>query len=240
MPRKRQIDPDIWTSEQVIALSIEARLMFIGMISHGDDEGRLKGSPLSLKVSIFPADAYSLEQVKQWRDEVVANGLAIHYENGGFEYLWLPTFHKYQYMTKTFPSKLPPPPSEVNNKLITNTKPVSNELHGIGIGIGIDDEIEVSTTKKQPISKIELFWQAYPKKKSKGQAEKAFERINPDDQLLATILAAIERAKESEDWQKDRGKYIQFPATWLNAKGWQDEFPEKDKPQPTGEDGWPR
>lgn len=70
------------------------------------------------------------------------------------------------------------------------------------------------------------FWQIYPKKKSKGQAEKAFSKINPDEQLLAVMIAAIERAKKSEDWIKEKGKYIPHPATWLNAKGWEDEETE--------------
>lgn len=68
------------------------------------------------------------------------------------------------------------------------------------------------------------FWEAYPKKKSKGQAEKAFAKTKPDEQLLAIMLATIEQAKKSEDWQKENGKYIPYPATWLNAKGWEDEI----------------
>jgi len=67
------------------------------------------------------------------------------------------------------------------------------------------------------------FWQAYPKRKSRGQAEKAFAKINPDEQLLAAILAGIERATTSESWTKDGGRFIPHPATWLNAKGWEDE-----------------
>ena len=67
------------------------------------------------------------------------------------------------------------------------------------------------------------FWAAYPKKKSKGEAERRFAKINPDEQLLATMLTAIEQAKTSRDWQKDGGQFIPNPATWLNAKGWLDE-----------------
>jgi len=199
--------------------------MFIGMISHADDEGRLKGSPLSLKVSIFPADTYSLENIKKWREEVISNKLANYYEVNGSGYLSLPTFRKYQYMTKTFPSKLPAPPSYggVNNKLITKEQ----QLYGIGNGIGNGIEVGINeTTKKKAISEnFDIFWEAYPKHKSKGQAEKAFIRVNPDEQLLATMFATIEWAKKSADWQKDDGKFIPHPATWLNAKGWEDEFP---------------
>ena len=68
------------------------------------------------------------------------------------------------------------------------------------------------------------FWRAYPKKRSKGQAERAFFRIDPDELLLATMIATIERATTSEDWLKEGGKYIPYPATWLGARGWEDEM----------------
>jgi len=68
------------------------------------------------------------------------------------------------------------------------------------------------------------FWKTYPKKRSKGQAEKVFFRIDPDEQLLATMIATIERATTSEDWLKEGGKYIPYPATWLGARGWEDEI----------------
>jgi len=68
------------------------------------------------------------------------------------------------------------------------------------------------------------FWAAYPKKRSKGLAEKAFQKIHPDELLLARMLSSIERAKTSDDWKSHEGRYVPHPATWLNAKGWEDEF----------------
>ena len=76
---------------------------------------------------------------------------------------------------------------------------------------------------------FERFWEAYPKKKSKGQAEKAWQKISLSEHLLETILSVIEIAKTSEDWQKENGKYIPYPATWLNAKGWLDEYTPANK-----------
>lgn len=70
-----------------------------------------------------------------------------------------------------------------------------------------------------------VFWKAYPKKKNKGQAEKVWVKLSPDSDLLQTILNAVEGAARSADWLKNDGQYIPFPATWLNAKGWEDETP---------------
>jgi hypothetical protein len=68
------------------------------------------------------------------------------------------------------------------------------------------------------------FWSAYPKKRSKGQAEKAWQKIKPDASTFRRIIEAIEIHKRSNDWQKESGAYIPYPATWLNAKCWEDEI----------------
>lgn len=77
---------------------------------------------------------------------------------------------------------------------------------------------------------FDQFWAAYPKKRSKGAARKAWDKLHVDSTMQATILQAIERAKQSEDWQKDGGQYIPYPATWLNDEGWEDEEPGTDPP----------
>lgn len=90
------------------------------------------------------------------------------------------------------------------------------------------------TPQSVPPSEFSRFWAAYPKKRSKGQAEIAFSKVNPDEQLLVAMLAKIEQAKKSEVWTKDNGRFIPHPATWLRAKGWEDELPQ----EPREEDSW--
>jgi hypothetical protein len=69
-----------------------------------------------------------------------------------------------------------------------------------------------------------LFWSAYPKKRNKGDAEKAFKKLNPDELLFQKILNAVEAAKFSPDWKKEEGKFIPYPASWIRAQGWEDEI----------------
>jgi hypothetical protein len=73
---------------------------------------------------------------------------------------------------------------------------------------------------------FDQFWVHYPKKRSKGQAERSWVKIAPDDALFAQIIEGLERARKSRDWIKDAGAYIPYPATWLNAKGWEDDYQE--------------
>ncbi|MCD8190694.1 MAG: hypothetical protein LUD78_10890, partial [Clostridiales bacterium] len=70
---------------------------------------------------------------------------------------------------------------------------------------------------------FEAFWAIYPKKKSKGQAKIAWGKLNPSGDVIAAIMDKLPKLKTSYDWQKEGGKYIPYPATWLNAEGWEDE-----------------
>lgn len=70
-----------------------------------------------------------------------------------------------------------------------------------------------------------LFWEAYPKKIGKAAAKKAWNKelstlINDD--LLETILKAIEMQIKSNQWRQDGGQFIPHPATWLNQERWED------------------
>jgi len=103
------IDPGIWVSEQVSNLSRDARLLFIGLISNADDEGRLKGSPRYLKATVFPYDNIEPNQVATWLREVTTEKLALEYNVNGDQYIFLPNFLKHQYISRPRPSQLPPP-----------------------------------------------------------------------------------------------------------------------------------
>ncbi len=74
---------------------------------------------------------------------------------------------------------------------------------------------------------FEAFWEAYPKKKNKGNAEKWFKAHKPSKELVNTMLEKLKQQKDSNDWKKNDGQFIPYPATWLNAKAWEDEYEEK-------------
>ena len=81
--------------------------------------------------------------------------------------------------------------------------------------------------KKYIYMRFEDFWKLYPKKKGKESAKKAWEKLNPSDELVETILSAVQRQMSSNDWTKDGGQFIPYPATWLNGHRWEDEEVEQ-------------
>jgi hypothetical protein len=83
------------------------------------------------------------------------------------------------------------------------------------------------TTPKETLSRslrerFEIFWASYPRKRSKKAAEKAFAKLNPNEQLFNDLMKGLERAKTSEQWQTPQ--YQPHAATWLNDGGWMDEY----------------
>ncbi len=69
---------------------------------------------------------------------------------------------------------------------------------------------------------FDRFWELWPNKVSKGQAEITWAKMDPDEELFKAILAGVERAKKYDKRFLDG--YMPHASTWLNAKGWLDEF----------------
>ena len=88
---------------------------------------------------------------------------------------------------------------------------------------------------------FDRFWAAYPKKKDKQAARRAWKKLKPDLALCRVMSAALERQKESREWRKEGGAYIPYPSTWLNGRRWEDEEPEPpglpDEPPPMRPEG---
>lgn len=70
------------------------------------------------------------------------------------------------------------------------------------------------------------FWMQYPKKVAKPQALKAWKKLKPAGPLLADLMAGLQRQMVSDQWRKEGGQFIPYPATWLNGRRWADGEPQ--------------
>ena len=77
------------------------------------------------------------------------------------------------------------------------------------------------TNNQEPLTNkdFDKFWEAYPKKKSKPIALKAWLKHKPDIDVVMKSLTII---KKCDQWTKNKGEFIPYPASWLNAEGWND------------------
>ena len=69
---------------------------------------------------------------------------------------------------------------------------------------------------------FDTFYKAYPKKKCKKDAKKAWAKIKMTQELFDEILTALEKTKASREWRDIQ--YVPYPATWLNGERWEDEI----------------
>lgn len=111
MTRKRMLDPNLWTDPHLAKANDTEKLLFIGIFSHADDEGRLIATPEALKASIFPYDSgKTASVVKKARDSLCRKMKNIVlYQVDGVEYIWLQMWERYQKPTHFKDSILPPP-----------------------------------------------------------------------------------------------------------------------------------
>lgn len=70
MARKRMIDPSIWADDSFGRLSSDAQIMFIGLFSNADDEGRLPGDPKYLVATVFPYKGITTPKAQKILSEI--------------------------------------------------------------------------------------------------------------------------------------------------------------------------
>lgn len=119
MARRRMIDPAIWQSEDFAKLTLLARLLFIGMFSLADDEGKGRAKPIYLKSVIFPYEEdLRLIDVEKALSEIGTNMSVTLYSHDGSDYYLLKNWDKWQRVDKPQPSKIPFPESLQNDSRI--------------------------------------------------------------------------------------------------------------------------
>ena len=80
------------------------------------------------------------------------------------------------------------------------------------------------TAKEEPDWKPERFakfWAFYPRGEAKQAAIRAWDKLQPSDELIDTMAQALKRQVASESWQQGFG--IPYASSWLNQQRWTDE-----------------
>lgn len=78
--------------------------------------------------------------------------------------------------------------------------------------------------EKETLSKkyFDLFWESYPKKMAKKEAQKAWKQLSVNETVYQEICDAVEKQKQQEQWLREKGKYVPYPSTWLRGERWKD------------------
>lgn len=208
MARIRTIKPEFFTSSDITSLTPLSRLFYVSLWCESDREGRLKWDTKALKRRYFPDEDCHIDDMGA---ELIDSGLVVIYEVDGKKYAEIPMFKNHQVINN----------KEAQSILPSRVKGASKARESGVQGEGKEGR-EGKGREHASNAGFDEFWKAYPKKVGKDAALKAWEKIKPDDDLLAKILKSVSAAAKSKDWMKDAGEFIPHASTWINGKRWED------------------
>lgn len=93
MARARNIKPSFFTNEQLSECSAMARLLFIGLWTLADREGRLEDRPKKIRAEVFPYETCDCEPLLE---ELHSRGFIVRYKSGACRCIAIPNFKKHQ------------------------------------------------------------------------------------------------------------------------------------------------
>lgn len=214
--RIRSIKPQFFQNEEVAALPFQWRLLFIGLWTQADRDGRLEDRPARLKAMLFPYDDL---QIDEGLGCLVNAGLLTRYDGNGLRLIAIPTWAKHQQPhVKEAQSEYPPPVTEK-----PGASPVRAPLIRSRSRSGADPDPDQGRSTSALRALFERFWAEYPRKVGKDAALKEWLRRSPDDALTERMIVAVRAQRASAQWRKDDGEFIPHPRTWLHQGRWQDE-----------------
>ena len=254
MARIRSVHPGLATDEAIVTASIPARYFFVLLLTECDDQGIFEWKPITLKMRLFPADNVDMAALLS---ELAAVNALCSYEIDGRKLGAVRNFRKYQ--RPKSPNALYPITPEIRNYValddaISETslaQPPPLPLIGEKSpqmedgGDKREDGKKESASGKprgaltaQQLEEFETWWQHYPKRVARKEAERAFLKARKTATLEQLIAGAKRYAASITD-----PKYTANPATWLNQGRWLDEYPSAanggDLPKPRGPTGPP-
>ncbi len=109
MPRIRTIKPELFKDEELAELPPLTRLLFIGLFTMADSEGRLENRPRLIKIEILPYDKVNVQKMLL---DLHSSGLCTLYKELNREFIHINSFSKHQRITgkeADSPSQIPPP-----------------------------------------------------------------------------------------------------------------------------------
>lgn len=144
MARSRVIKPSFFVNEQLADLSCMARLLFIGLWTLADREGRLEDRPKRIKVELFPYDSCNTENLLQQLHDA---DFIKRYRAEGKPCIQIKNFTKHQYIHhRESPSTLP------SWESLGITSQALDKPDARLEGIELEKEKEIDLNKKKTVS----------------------------------------------------------------------------------------
>ena len=190
------------------------------MVPHADDYGVLDGDEGTIKALVVPRRKQTESAVGQALAEMQKVGLIWRYIYKNKPYVQFTNFEEHQEglhkrTTPKLPLYMDCCHDSGNFREIPGNSPLTEP--------NLTEPNRREQKGKEPsYDYFSDFWEEYPRKKAKSDAERAFKKLKMDDALMDKIMAALFTDTNSEQWKKDGGKFVPYPATWINGRRWED------------------
>ena len=116
MARSRNIKPGFFMNEELADIEPFGRLLFIGLWTLADREGRMENRPKKIKAEVFPYDSVEIEPLL---DSLEEKNFILRYEFNGNKYIQVNNFLKHQKPhIKETASVIPAPQGQAPTKVV--------------------------------------------------------------------------------------------------------------------------
>jgi hypothetical protein len=139
MARTRNIKPGFFLNEELAEIEPLGRLLFAGLWTIADREGRIEDRPKRIKAELLPYDDCDVDRLL---DSLHENGFIVRYKVNGESYLEVKNFTKHQHIVGTEAKSIIPPPACDNAEV----KQVCNELENFS------NKVEKKSNKLEEIA----------------------------------------------------------------------------------------
>jgi hypothetical protein len=125
MARSRNIKPSFFLNEELAKCEYGARMLFVGLWTIGDRDGRLEDRPARIKAQVLP---YDDEDIDNLLSQLAARGFIVRYEVDGCKYIQITNFRKHQNPHVHEPASTIPVPCEHGAKCADSLLPLTDSL----------------------------------------------------------------------------------------------------------------
>ena len=249
--RIRSIKPEFWRSDDIDALSIPDRLLFIGLWSYVDDNGVGLFSVKDIVGDLFAGDMLrdsneTLIRVKEGLKALFERGLIEIYSQDGCTYLAITNWGKHQRVPNPNKPRYPRPSADSETPLYLFNESLIRPHESLRTGTGeqgnrgtgeqippiapqggrSESEPETHEPTSEPTKQFKQFWSLYPNHDYPDAAVREFKRVlrrtGPE---RVTLPALLQGAQMLRDEHRDP-RYIPSASKWLHDGGW------KNRPKP--------
>ena len=233
--RIRSTRPHFWRSERIASVSWDARLVLKGLESYVDDNGVGKDDIALIVGDLFQRDlirepSRTVARVSEAISELSQAGLLWRYTIDGTRLLFISFWEECQRIDKAQAGRFPRPDGTLHYKdsSIRECSEIPREdsrtfAPGVGEegrrGVGEEQTCATKLRDHPTPSRFDEFWDAYPRRRDRRKAEKAFanavKRADPDVIIEGAHRYALDPNRVEQ--------FTKYAEGWLNGDGWLDE-----------------